>query len=82
MLLVRADVEGAGALLVERAAPEVAVDAGAAQVGARRDEREHVDRVEHAIPRILGVARHGAKATGTVSASKAWMQKRSVMPAR
>ena len=59
---------------MERTPPEEAVDAGAAQVRAHLHEREHVDRVEHTIPRILGVARHGAKATGTVSASKAWMQ--------
>ena len=82
VLLVGPDVERAGALVVERAEPEVAVDPGAAQLGARGDEREHVDRGEDAVARVGGVAAHGAKATGTLSCSNARMQKRSVIPAR
>ena len=80
VLLVGPDVERGAALVVKRAQPEVAVDAGAAQLGPRRDQRDHVDRVEHAVAGVGGVAAHGAKATGTLSSSNARMQKRSVMP--
>ena len=48
-LLGGADVEGAGALIVEGAVAEVAVHARSAQLGARGDERHHVDGVEHPV---------------------------------
>ena len=67
--LVGADVERAGALLVKRADPEVAVDAGAAQLGPGGDQRDHVDRLADALAGVVGVARHGANATGTLSRS-------------
>ncbi len=80
--LVRADVKRARALVVKRADPEVAVDAGAAQLGPGRDQRDHVDRLAHALAGVVGVARHGANATGMLNRSNARMQNRSVIPAR
>ena len=80
-LLVRAHVERRRALVVERAATEVAVLPGAPQLDLRLDERHHVDRVPYAIDRVGGVPAHGANATGTVSASNWARQKRSVIPA-
>src|SRR5581483_7412026 len=81
VLLVGANMERRRALVVERAEPEEAVDPGPAQFGPRRDERHHVDGVADPVPGVRGVSRHGANAAGTLSASNALMQKRSVMPA-
>src|SRR5262249_35666039 len=81
VLRVRPHVEGRSPFVVKWAQPEVAVNPSASQLGPRRDERNHVNRIEHAVARVCGVARHGANATGTVSASNMRMQYRSVMPA-
>ncbi len=81
VLLVGAHVERRRALVMERAAAEVAVDAAPRQLHLRADERQHVDRVAHAVARIRGVATHGVNAVGTASASNIATAKRSVMPA-
>ncbi len=54
---------------MERAQAEVAVDAAPRQLDPGRDERDHVDRVEHAVAGVGRVPGHGANATGTLSAS-------------
>ena len=81
VLLVGADVKRGGALLVERAAAEIAVDSGPPQLDLRLDEGDHVDRVTDAVARVGCVAAHGANAVGTLSASNCAIAKRSVMPA-
>jgi hypothetical protein len=58
VLLVGPDVERRRSLVVKRAQAEVAVDARSPQLSARRDERQHVDRGQHAVPRVSGVAAH------------------------
>ncbi len=69
VLLIRAHVEGATALVMERAQAEVAVDPGPAQLDPRSDQGQHVDRGQDVVTGVGGVAAHGAKATGTVSSS-------------
>jgi hypothetical protein len=57
-LLDRVDAERRRPLVVERAQPRVAPLAGLAQLGARADELDEVDRVAHALLRVGRVARH------------------------
>jgi hypothetical protein len=60
-LLAGVDPERRGPLVVERAQALVAVDPSAAQLGARADEVDHVDRLAHALLGVVGVAdRHDA----------------------
>src|SRR6185437_15070193 len=73
VLLVGPHVKGPRALIVKRADPEVAVDPGAAQLGAGTDQRQHVDRGEDAVLGLRRVAAHWANEAGTVSRSKARM---------
>ena len=68
VLLVGPDVERRRSLVVKRAQAEVAVDARAPQLRARRDERQHVDRGQHAIPRVSGVAAHADGPSSTPAA--------------
>ena len=69
------DAERRRALVMKRAAPGVGVRADTAQLGARADEVQHVDRVLDGPDRVLGVARHQrANARGTASSSYARMQ--------
>jgi hypothetical protein len=80
--LVGADVERPRPFIVERTDAEVAVDPGAAQLGARRHQRDHVNGVADPFAGLVGVSRHGANATGMLRVSNARMQNRSVIPAR
>ena len=57
-LLARVDPERRRALVVERAQALVAAGPGAAQLGARGDELDHVDRVAHAVLGLGGVEGH------------------------
>jgi hypothetical protein len=57
-LLRRRDVERRRALVVERAEAVVGVGAGAAQLDARADQVDHVDRVADPLLAVVGVARH------------------------
>ena len=57
-LLAGIDPERRRALLVERAQPLVAARTGAPQLGARRDQLDHVDRVAHAVLGLGGVESH------------------------
>ncbi len=70
VLLRGLDAERRRALVVKRAQARVAVRVDAAQLGARADEVDHVDRVANPLDRVVGVARHqGANAGGTASSS-------------
>ena len=79
---MRVHAERRGAFVVEGAQAHVFVGAGAPELRAGPHDREHVDRVAHAVTGIRRVPTHGANATGTLSPSNARMQKRSVIPAR
>ena len=81
-LLVGVDPEGRRALVVERAQPELFGRAGPPELRPPGDQRNHVHRLPHTVPRVGRVPRHGANATGMLSVSNALMQKWSVMPAR
>ena len=70
---------------MERAQP-LELPAGAAQLRLGAHEVDHVDRLAHALDRVVGVERHqaplyAANDSGTVSSSNTRMQKRSVIPA-
>ena len=59
-LLGRVDPERRRALVVKRAQPGEAVGARLAQLGARRDEIDHVDRLADALLGVVGVEGHRA----------------------
>jgi hypothetical protein len=63
-LLGRIDAERRRALVVEGAQPLVTGRPRAAQLHARADQVEHVDRVAHALLGVVGVAGHGLQRQG------------------